>query len=64
MRSSPEAQWVKDPALSLQQIRSLLRQVQSLAQKLPHAIGTAKKEKKKKKKQHFEKDNMLEQPKR
>ena len=43
------AQWVKDMTLSLQQPRSLLSWVQSLAHELPHATGVAKKEKKKNK---------------
>ena len=40
-------QWIKDPALSLLQLRSLLVVgVQALVQELPHARGTAKKRKK------------------
>ena len=40
--SSLVAQYVKDPALSLQQLGSLLWEVQSLGQELPYATGMAK----------------------
>ena len=38
------AQWVKDPALSLQGLGvAAIAQAQSLARELPHAVGVAKK---------------------
>ena len=39
MGNSLVAQWVKDPALSLQWL-GLLAWVRSLAQELPHSVGT------------------------
>lgn len=43
LQSSLVAQWVEDLALLLQQLGSLLSLVQSQAQELPRAMGTAKK---------------------
>ena len=43
------AQWVKDLALSLQWLRSLLMQVRSQAWELPYAAGIAKQNKTKQK---------------
>ena len=46
-KSSRVAQWVKDPALALQWLRSLpRRRFGSLAWELLHATGAAKKKKK------------------
>ena len=43
------AQWIKDTALSLWWLRSLLRPIQSLPLKLGYVTGIAKKKKKEKK---------------
>ena len=45
--SSFVPKWVKDPGLSLQQLRSLVVQVRSLAQELPQADSVVKRIKKK-----------------